>query len=278
MANYYFHPTADQGTGSGVSEANAKAFTNAALATAEGSISSGDTIYFDTSATYVVGGPLDFCSSQTSKVINYKTVSDAKAVFTCTSCHFGNASLASQLNYENIDVSASDTNDPVIIFQLTSNNNRLHNFNGCLFDAVFFFEENGTSGCPRASFTGCVFTQNSNKYFFEHRYGHVNAADCIFTHCTLTNPGGASGNKTVIFRRVNCILKNCIIVDTTNSYTTMGVDCTVTILPNNTLVQAGGTSLSSDTNNLAVVPQFVDSTTGDYRLRPTSPGINAGAA
>ena len=243
MANYYFHPTADQGTGSGDSEANAKAFTNAALATAEGSISSGDTIYFDTSATYVVGG-----------------------------------ALASQLNYENLDISASTTADPVIIYQLTSNNNRLHNFNGCLFDAAFFFEENGLSGCPRASFTGCVFTQNSNKYFFEHRNGSTNAADCIFTHCTITNPGGVSGYRTVIFRKVNCTLKNCIIVDTTNSYTTIGVDCTVTISPNNTLVQAGGTSLSSDANNLAVVPQFVDSTTGDYRLRPTSPGINAGAA
>jgi hypothetical protein len=53
---------------------------------------------------------------------------------------------------------------------------------------------------------------------------------------------------------------------------------TITISAFNTFVQADGTSLSSDANNLAVVPQFVDSSSGDYRLRPTSPGINAGAA
>lgn len=278
MANYYFHPTADQGTGSGDSATNAKAFTNAALATAEGAISSGDTIFFDTSATYAVGGSLDFCSAETSKVINYKTTDGLKAKFTCTSCDFGNTSLVSALNYENIDLTTSSTVDAVVLYQLTSETTRLQTFNGCLFDADYFFESGGTTGCPRANFTGCVFTQNSNQYFFEHRNGTTIPADCVFTNCTITNPGGVSGYRTVIFRKVDCTLKNCIIVDTTNSYTTMGVSCTVTISPNNTLIQADGTSLSSDANNLAVDPVFVDSANGDYRLRPASPCINAGAA
>jgi hypothetical protein len=278
MANYYFHPTADQGTGSGDSATNAKAFTNAALATAEGAINSGDTIFFDTSATYAVGGALDFCSAETSKVINYKTTDGLKAKFTCTSCDFGNTSLVSALNYENIDLTTSATTDPVVLYQLTSVATRLQTFNGCLFDAVYFFESGGLTGCPRANFTGCVFTQNSNQYFFEHRNGAAVATDCVFTNCTITNPGGVSGYRTIIFRRVNCTLKNCIILDTTNSYTSMETLSTITISPFNTFVQADGTSLSSDANNLAVVPQFVDSSSGDYRLRPSSPCINAGAA
>ena len=278
MANYYFHPTSDQGTGSGDSATNAKAFTNAALATAEGAINSGDTIFFDTSATYAVGGALDFCSAETSKVINYKTTDGLKAKFTCTSCDFGNTSLVSALNYENIDLTTSATTDPVVLYQLTSEATRLQTFNGCLFDAVYFFEEGGTTGCPRANFTGCIFTQNSNKYFFEHRMGTTVPADCVFTNCTITNPGGVSGSIAFIFRRVNCTLKNCIILDTTNSYTTLGTGATITISPFNSFLRADGTSLSSDANNLAVDPQFVDSGTGDYRLRPASPCINAGTA
>lgn len=278
MANYYFHPTADQGTGSGDSAINAKAFTNSALATAEGAISSGDTIFFDTSATYAVGGGLNFCSSETSKVINYKTTDGLKAKFTSTYCALGNTSLVSALTYDDIDVSVSNTNDPFVIYQSTSQATRLQTFNGCLFDAVFFFQENGTTGCPRANFTGCIFTQNSNKYFFEHRNGGNVAADCVFINCTITNPGGVSGAKTIIFRKVNCTLQNCIILDTTNFYTTMGVDSTITISPFNSFLQADGTSLSSDANNLAVDPQFVDSANGDYRLRPASPCINAGTA
>jgi hypothetical protein len=278
MANYYFHPTADQGTGSGDSATNAKAFTNAALATAEGAINSGDTIFFNTSATYAVGGALDFCSAETSKVINYKTTDGSKAKFTCTSCDLGNTSLVSALSYENIDITTSATSDAVVLYQLTSDVTRLQTFNGCLFDAVGFFEENGTTGCPRANFTGCIFTQNSNKYFFEHRNGTNVAADCVFTNCTITNPGGASGYRTIIFRKVNCTLKNCIILDTTNSYTTLGVDSTITISPFNSFLQADGTSLSADANNRAVDPIFVDSANGDYRLRPSSPCINAGAA
>jgi hypothetical protein len=279
MANYYFHPTADQGTGSGDSEANAKAFTNAALATAEGAINSGDTIYFDTSSTYTVGGALDFCSTETAKEINYKTTDGANAVFTCTTCHFGNTSLGSALSYENLDITASASTDSVVIYQLTSNFTRLHTFNLCLLDtASGFFEEIGLTGCPRANFTSCIFKQNSNKYWFEHRNGSTVASDCVFTNCTFTNPGGVSGYRTVIFRKVNCTLKNCIIFDTTNSYTTIVVDATATISPFNTFVQANGTSLSSDPNNLAVLPQFVDSASGDYRLRPNSPCINAGSA
>lgn len=272
MANYYFHPTADQGTGSGDSKANAKAFTNSALATAEGSISSGDTIYFDTSATYVVVGALDFCSSQTAKEINYKTTDGSKAEFTCTTCHFGNASLVSLLSYENIDITASATTDPVVLYQSASDIRRLQTFTTCLFDAVLFFEDTGMLGCPRANFTGCIFSQNSNKYFFDHRRGS-STSDCQFTNCVITNRFSGTGLRVNIFRRVNATLKNCIILDTTNYYTTLELECTVTVLPYNSLIRADGTSLSSDANNLAVLPQFVDPANGDYRLRPNSPGI-----
>ena len=71
--------------------------------------------------------------------------------------------------------------------------------------------------------------------------------------------------------------KNCIFYsdDTANNVfnSTFASDST-----NCCFFQFGSGNTSGGTNNVFDDPQFVDSTTGDYRLRPSSPCINAGTA
>lgn len=90
---------------------------------------------------------------------------------------------------------------------------------------------------------------------------------------TIVNVGGSSNNLYGTTSLSPSIFKNNIFqgdgasevlnhTPATNSNNCFG----------NTGISSGGT------NNVFTDPQFVDSTTGDYRLRPSSPCINAGTA
>jgi hypothetical protein len=74
------------------------------------------------------------------------------------------------------------------------------------------------------------------------------------------------------------VYKRQIIFDPNDTVTTWQSGGSTTITGPCDLVREDGTDLKSDAYNIASNPQFVDITTDDLRLRPSSPCINAGTA
>ena len=102
--------------------------------------------------------------------------------------------------------------------------------------------------------------------------------DVTFNNCTIKLTGGSSANF-LGFQKYNTstyTIKNTIFVGNTGSETLMAS----TSGQLGTLVDSNNcysnTGHSGGTNNIFSDPLFVDSTTGDFRLRPSSPCINAG--
>ena len=87
---------------------------------------------------------------------------------------------------------------------------------------------------------------------------------------------GGSGTKLSIYSTgiTSSIFKNNIFVGNGNSET---IGFTPSTYLNNCHYNNGETTGGTD-NLFSTDPQFVDSTTGDYRLRPASPCIGAGTA
>ena len=106
-------------------------------------------------------------------------------------------------------------------------------------------------------------------------YGYF--ADTSFTSCTIKLTGGNAqsflgyGKYSTSTRTT----KNCIFVGFTGNETLYS-NSTGTIVDTNNCYHT--TAHSGGTNNVFGDPLFVDSATSDYRLRPSSPCINAGTA
>ena len=128
-----------------------------------------------------------------------------------------------------------------------------------------------------AHFKGCIFegtASASEVRFFRYR---INAASNLtIESCTilLSSTAGGSG----IFQASHAgthVIKNTIALCTTSG-ATLGTPLGFTET-NNCYYNIGE---SADPANNIIVddPQFIDSANGDYRLRPSSPCINAGTA
>jgi hypothetical protein len=134
------------------------------------------------------------------------------------------------------------------------------------------------TGAMNATFTSCVFTGSTSTGdvdFFRYRVEiaphnlTINNCTCIFTN----------NNINEFFRTTmtgSVTVKNSILRHTGSGTTTLGTATTFTE-SNNCYFDIGE---SADTANAIIVddPQFIDFSIGDYRLRPSSPCINAGTA
>ena len=277
MATVYFFNGTQSGTADG---SYADPYDLTQLATQEGSATSGDIFVFK-DGTYSLSTALSFGSSITSKSLTYRAESTRGVTFSSTSTYdFGNTNLTAGQTYEGLIFNTSNTGNDLITWdQDSGTSTKLHTFNDCDFKAKKFAENNGLNTNALASFNVCIFEQTGavTSYWFEQRNG-ASTTDLLFVNCLIHNRTG-TGTSTKVLRRCNVTLKNTIIYDFSNTITTSFItEGTETLSGPCDILRADGTTLSSDSNNIAQDPQFVDSANGDFRLRPSSPCIGAGTA
>ena len=277
MATVYFFNGTQSGTADG---SYADPYDLSSLATQEGSATSGDIFIFK-NGTYNLSSALSFGSAITSKSLTYRAESTRGVTFSSISTYdFGNGNLTSGQTYEGLIFNTSNTGNDLITWDQDSTlSDKLHTFNDCDFKAKKFCEDIALNTTLKATFNVCIFEQTGavSTYWFEQRTGS-STSDLLFVNCLIHNRTG-TGTSTKVFRRCNVTLKNTIIYDFSNTITTSFItEGTATLSGPCDILRADGTTLSSDSNNIAQDPQFVDSANGDFRLRPTSPCIGAGTA
>jgi|14_taG_2_1085336.scaffolds.fasta_scaffold19005_2 hypothetical protein len=274
MATVYIKPGSGTGTGT-----LADPYYFDQLGTAETAAGSGGKILF-TDGTYTQGSALSLgASNVTYEALNSKQAilefgssqrldlgrsSDSFAGFSLKGLVFQNVSTglygASELEIANGEL-------------LTCESCEFLNINSGT-RSVFGSGNNSNTGAMNATFTGCIFTctQALTSPFFGYRVGTTHAL--TLNNCTLI----FSGAGAAVFLKNSqgsFTVKNSILLSD-GSNKTLGSPTPFTE-SNNCYFGIGE---SADTANSIIVddPQFVDSANGDYRLRPSSPCINAGTA
>ncbi|MBB3838372.1 hypothetical protein FHS57_002377 [Runella defluvii] len=137
----------------------------------------------------------------------------------------------------------------------------------------------------------CIFSNNTGNYanagIFNENTGTPTIINCLFinnvgtlyssgvfnfnggvdiTNCTFY------GNHTAIINQGGNLLsvRNCILWGNNNSFNILAAAATSTVA--NSIIRGDW----SDTGNLNTDPLFVNAASGDFRLQPCSPAINAG--
>jgi len=271
MADHYFAVTGS-GSGTGVDADNPQTFSTTNLNTAESAASSGDTIFF-LDGTYILIGTVSFDGPSG---LTYKSFNLHGAKIT------GNGSLRA------INIGQSSTNTISLKdFQFED----LH-INSSL-------DDNGGSKnlLDRIKHIDVTALNRTS--------GHFNAADLDVTNSSFFLKYTGTGNK--VFRTpASLTMTNCSIHCVVSGLPANDISITGGSLSSNSLKNfifssddssvfatshdlaskasyscfhnAGSANTSGGTNNIFADPQFVDLTTGDLRLRPTSPCIGAGTA
>ncbi|WP_428665800.1 BspA family leucine-rich repeat surface protein [Runella sp.] len=139
------------------------------------------------------------------------------------------------------------------------------------------------SGRVNHSFTNCIFMNNTAGDKGGAYYANGASSGRItstFTNCTFynnaaTNGGSAVYHTTSVAPTGPMLLRNCILWQNTNEILLEGM-ATMTLshsLINGTGAPAG---VTADNGLFNTDPIFVNAATGDLRLQPGSPAINAG--
>lgn len=270
MATVYIAPTA-QGSADGTSAANAYAYSS--LSSAETDAGAGGTILF-TDGTYT------FSATQTWDAggfgdMTYKSENDNGAYL------LGSSSIRS-LTY------GSATTNSVKIEGFKSGNiffqgnhlqttaltltkiNHADTISGTRNNRAVIHTGSATNVCAVSDSSFTVDYSGSDRLFQSLTNSTISRCS-FYLKCTsvgtggITNSGSAPTSSNTIF-----------MSDNSNAIADSVVDPSV--CTNCCIYQMHANDSSGGTNNVFSDPLFVDTTTGDLRLRPGSPCINAGTA
>ena len=256
MATVYIKP----GTGSGSGTLAAPYFYSE-LATAETAAGSGGTILF-TDGTYASPGTLDAAN------VTYESLNLHSAVMTGAAPIFGSSSDS---------VTAKK-------FKITPNSGeRVELYDSTLVDQChavftnsFIFNIKSSGG----KITNTLIENNVADTSYAYRLGRDwnNLSEFTGNTYFVTGLNGAGVTNIDFYGSGPTVAKNCIFMsDDTADTVITSTENTAASSTNCCFFQFGSGNTSGGTNNVFSDPLFVDDTS-DYRLRPSSPCINAGTA
>jgi len=256
MATVYIKP----GTGSGSGTLAAPYFYSE-LATAETAAGSGGTILF-TDGTYASPGTLDAAN------VTYESLNLHSAVMTGAAPIFGSSSdsvTAKKFKItpnsgERVELHGASTLADQLLIECTDSFNVRPNTSGISLTNTLM-KLSLTTGTAYGRSWGNFGTYKGNTLFITDLNGRsANSVSC------LTSSLGSGVPKNSIFATDDTANNVITTVDNTDANST-----------NCCFHQFGANNTSDGTNNVFADPLFVDATS-DYRLRPSSPCINAGTA
>ena len=151
---------------------------------------------------------------------------------------------------------------------------------GATFDGFISGYNNGSGDL---SVSNCIFEvqgSHADRGAVLRTWVYGSLGDVTFDACTIKLTGGSSANF-LGFQKIassTYTIKNTIFVGNTGSETLMASTSgqAGTLADSNNCYS--NTGHSGGTDNIFQDPQFVDSASSDYRLRPTSPCIGAATA
>lgn len=290
MADHYFHPSANQGTGDGSSEANAQQYSTTNLNTAEGAASSGDTIFFlDGDYTSL---PSAFDNGSTAQVLTYRSLNPLGARLLKTS--YGLLQLGYGTN------NLTDTSTTIVRDFYTQNIQWKGATDGAIIELRGIKQvdtANATHGALKGYIAGlnktslahvvqgCSFTlkANNDTGFIGNMIGGTvseSSFHVIFDGTAGSKKIGQYTDFTNYNSTQQPTYKNTIISCDTANILRKELRDTARISYSciNPALYTGSTTEAETGTNFNADPQFVDSANGDLRLRPTSPCIGAGTA
>ena len=268
MAVHYFAVTGT-GAADGSSRADAQTASVANMNTAAASVGDGGTLYFET-GTYSFNADQAF-----RKGVIYESIEPFGAVFDKGTTTVSILYLGTSSN------TAATTIKGISFVNFRAYNQAPTGF-ATVLDGVKIEWDT-----PSNITYGIINTQNKeldvrNSVFIPNFSDVDPLFDGSGTNFSLTSSSifvkasGVSANGiTVATADIPSTLKNCIFKSDTSSAIGASLSSSAT---NCCFHDFGSNNTSGGTNNVFEDPQFVDFSTGDLRLRPTSPCIGAGTA